>query len=91
MVQGSDTGRLARSVSRLITILHFVHLFRSILDILEPPTRDIAAPLRIPISNVFKSHGTGAAVSGRLCGGVVQVGERLRILPGDETAIVKGT
>ncbi|KAG5653090.1 hypothetical protein H0H81_002389 [Sphagnurus paluster] len=59
------------------------------LDILEPPARDITAPLRIPISNVFKSHGSGAAVSGRLCGGVVQVGERLRILPGDETAIVK--
>lgn len=29
------------------------------------------------------------AVSGRLCSGVVQVGERLRILPGDETAIVR--
>ncbi|KAG6866504.1 hypothetical protein C0991_003048 [Blastosporella zonata] len=60
-----------------------------LLDVLEPPSREIMAPLRIPISNVFKSHGSGAAVSGRLCGGVVQVGERLRILPGDETAIVK--
>ncbi|RDB20476.1 HBS1-like protein [Hypsizygus marmoreus] len=60
-----------------------------LLDVLEPPTRDILAPLRIPISNVFRSHGSGAAVSGRLCGGVVQVGEKLRILPGDETAIVK--
>jgi elongation factor 1 alpha-like protein len=58
-------------------------------DLLDPPARDIAAPLRIPISNVFKSHGSGAAVSGRLCGGVVQVGERLRILPGDETTVVK--
>lgn len=45
--------------------------------------------MRIPISNVFRSHGSGATVSGRLCGGVVQVGERLRILPGDETAVVK--
>lgn len=60
------------------------------LDKLEPPTRDIAAPLRIPVSNVFKSQGSaGSAVSGKLCGGVVQVGERLRILPGDETALVK--
>ncbi|KAG6831884.1 hypothetical protein H0H92_007001 [Tricholoma furcatifolium] len=61
----------------------------TLLDVLEPPTREIMAPLRIPISNVFKSHGSGAAVSGRLCGGVVQVGERLRILPGDETGVVK--
>ncbi|KIK65602.1 hypothetical protein GYMLUDRAFT_159846 [Collybiopsis luxurians FD-317 M1] len=59
------------------------------LDELEPPTRDIYAPLRIPISNVFKGPGSGTAVSGRLCGGVVQVGERLRVLPGDETAVVK--
>lgn len=56
---------------------------------LEPPARDITAPLRIPISNVFKSHGSSVVVAGRLCGGVVQVGERLRILPGDETAGVK--
>jgi elongation factor 1 alpha-like protein len=58
-------------------------------DDLKPPTRDIAAPLRIPIANVFKGVGSGVGVSGRLCGGVVQVGERLRILPGDETAVVK--
>jgi elongation factor 1 alpha-like protein len=54
-----------------------------------PPIRDIAAPLRIPISNVLKRQSAGAAVSGRICGGVVQVGEKLRILPGDESAIVK--
>lgn len=54
-----------------------------------PPARDILAPLRIPLSNVFKSHGSGVAVSGRLCAGVVQVGEKLRILPGDETGVVK--
>jgi len=45
--------------------------------------------MRLPISNVFKGQSSGAAVSGRLSGGVVQVGEKLRILPGDETAIVK--
>jgi elongation factor 1 alpha-like protein len=47
------------------------------------------APLRIPVANVFKSQGSGITVSGRLCGGIVQVGERLKVLPGDETAIVK--
>jgi elongation factor 1 alpha-like protein len=49
------------------------------------------APLRIPISNVFKAQGSFVAVSGRLCGGVVQVGEQLKILPGDEIALVKRT
>ncbi|OBZ76119.1 HBS1-like protein [Grifola frondosa] len=60
-----------------------------LLDELEPPVRDIMAPLRFPISNVFKGQGSGTTVSGRVCGGIVAVGERLRILPGDESATVK--
>ena len=58
-------------------------------DRLEPPSRNIEFPLRLPISNLFKASSGGIAVSGRLCSGVVQIGEQLRILPGDETAIVK--
>ncbi|KAI0269328.1 EF Tu GTP binding domain-containing protein [Gloeopeniophorella convolvens] len=60
-----------------------------LLDRLQPPKRDIASPLRFPISNVFKGQSSTSGVSGRICGGLVQVGERLRILPGDETAVVK--
>ncbi|EFI27667.1 EF Tu GTP binding domain-containing protein [Coprinopsis cinerea okayama7 len=60
-----------------------------LLDKLEPPTREISSPLRLPISNVFKGQGQGAAISGRICAGVVQVGEKLRLLPGDESAVVK--
>ncbi|KAI0751443.1 EF Tu GTP binding domain-containing protein [Daedaleopsis nitida] len=60
-----------------------------LLDALDPPTRDINAPLRFPISNVFKGATSGIAVSGRVCGGVVVAGERLRIVPGDESATVK--
>ena len=65
------------------------HLPRISIDELEPPTRDITAPLRFPISNVFKGQSSGTAVVGCVCSGLVQVGERLRVLPGDETAIVK--
>ncbi|KAG2362007.1 P-loop containing nucleoside triphosphate hydrolase protein [Suillus spraguei] len=60
-----------------------------LLDKLEPPAREIASPLRIPISNVFKGQNSGTGVSGRICGGIVQVGEHLRVLPGDESAIVR--
>lgn len=61
----------------------------SLLDKLEPPTRDIDSPLRLPLANVFKGQGQGAAVSGRIITGIVQVGEKLRVLPGDETGVVK--
>nr|GAT53835.1 predicted protein [Mycena chlorophos] len=60
-----------------------------LLDALDAPTRDIASPMRIPISNIFKGQGSGTYVTGRLLSGVVQVGERVRILPGDETGVVK--
>ncbi|KAJ9126626.1 hypothetical protein QFC24_001655 [Naganishia onofrii] len=63
-----------------------------ILDKVDVPRRPLDSPLRYPISNVFKGQSavsSGVGVSGRLCSGVVQVGERLRILPGDETAVVR--
>lgn len=66
-----------------------VHALTVQLDQLEPPSRDIMAPMRFPISNVFRAQTSGIAVSGRVCSGLVQVGERLRVLPGDETAVVK--
>lgn len=67
-----------------------LHLFtKYFLDKLEPPVRDIESPLRLPISNVFKGQSSGTGVTGRICRGIVQVGERLRVLPGDETVVVK--
>jgi elongation factor 1 alpha-like protein len=57
---------------------------------LEPPTRDISSAFRLPVSNVFRGQGASIAVAGRLCTGIVQVGERVRIVPGDESAVVKG-
>ncbi|KAG8810565.1 Hsp70 suppressor, GTPase facilitates ribosomal subunit dissociation [Serendipita sp. 401] len=63
-----------------------------LLDRLEPPGRGIDAPLRFPVTNVFRGQtatSSGFAVAGRICSGVVQVGERVRVLPGDESAVIK--
>ncbi|QRW05527.1 Elongation factor Tu GTP binding domain [Ceratobasidium sp. AG-Ba] len=60
------------------------------LDKLDPPTRDFDTPLRIPISNVFKGvTSSGIGVSGRISGGVVQLGEKVRVIPGDESAAIR--
>jgi translation elongation factor EF-1alpha len=62
------------------------------IDKVEVPTRSLEAPLRFPISNVFKGQtavASGVGVTGRLSSGVVQVGERLRVVPGDETGLVR--
>jgi len=63
-----------------------------LLDQLEPPQRSLDAPLRIPLVNIFRgqtSTTSGVGVSGRIVSGVVQAGERLRVVPGDETAVVR--
>ncbi|KAI9512735.1 EF Tu GTP binding domain-containing protein [Russula earlei] len=64
-------------------------LVEDMVDRLQPPRRDITSPSRFPVSNVFKGQGSTTGVWGRVCGGLVQVGETLRVLPGDETAVVK--
>ena len=61
-------------------------------DKVEVPQRPYDSALRIPLSNVFKGQtavASGVAVSGRLCSGVVQVGDRIRAVPGDEVANVR--
>ncbi|BGP24966.1 hypothetical protein JCM10295v2_003886 [Rhodotorula toruloides] len=62
------------------------------LDSLPVPTRVLDVPLRIPVSNVFKGQAataSGLAVTGRIESGIVQVGEKLAALPGDESGVVR--
>lgn len=63
------------------------------LDKLEPPQRQLDAPLRMPITNVFKGGQTaissGVGVSGRLVAGVLSIGDRLSVVPGDESGVVR--
>ena len=63
-----------------------------VLDNLSPPSRQLDAPLRLPVINVFKGQtavASGVAASGRVVSGVLQIGDRLRVVPGDETGIVR--
>ncbi|UZJ52259.1 hypothetical protein CBS101457_001579 [Exobasidium rhododendri] len=64
-----------------------------ILDQLEPPARQLDAALRMPITNVFRAGqaaiSSGIGVSGRIIAGVVAVGDRVSVIPGDESGVVK--
>jgi elongation factor 1 alpha-like protein len=62
------------------------------VDKCEVPKRPYETPFRIPLSNVFKGQtavASGVAVSGRLCSGIVQVGDRVRSVPGDEVGTIR--
>lgn len=63
-----------------------------VLDKLEPPARLLDGPLRLPVTNVFKGQtaiASGVGVSGRVVSGIVQIGDRLRPVPGDESGMVR--
>ena len=44
------------------------------IDSLKPSARDVHKPLRLPVTDVFKSARGGAALGGRLAGGALKVG-----------------
>ena len=44
------------------------------IDSLKPSARDVHKPLRLPVTDVFKSTRGGAALGGRLAGGALKVG-----------------
>lgn len=56
------------------------------LDKMEPPARDHTRPFRLPISNIFKTRSmSGVYIAGRIAGGIVQIGEKVRVMPGDDS------
>ncbi|KAF5363768.1 hypothetical protein D9756_000765 [Leucocoprinus leucothites] len=58
------------------------------LDKMEPPKRDYANFFRLPISNIFKTQSTSNVyITGRIAGGIVQVGEKVRAMPGDDSVV----
>lgn len=63
-----------------------------VLDTLDPPTREVDGPLRMPLTNVFRGQtaiASGVAAAGRVVSGLVAVGDRLRVVPGEETATIR--
>ncbi|KAL9940642.1 hypothetical protein V8E36_000130 [Tilletia maclaganii] len=87
---GENLG--ARSADGALSSWYSGPVLVDVLDTLEPPSRQLKAPLRMPLTNVFKGQtavASGIGAAGRLLSGVVQVGDRLRVLPGDETAAIR--
>ncbi|XP_063165796.1 HBS1-like protein isoform X3 [Candoia aspera] len=60
------------------------------IDSFKPPQRSIDKPFRLCVSDVFKDQGSGFCVTGKIEAGYVQVGERLLVMPPNETCTVKG-
>ena len=60
------------------------------MDAFQPAQRQWDRPLRMVVSDVYTEGGRGVTVQGRVAQGVVQVGDRLVVLPvGDEVTVSK--
>lgn len=60
-----------------------------VIDKFKPPERPITKPFRLSVNDIFKGTGSGFCVSGKVETGVVQVGDKLLVLPHNEAAQVK--
>ncbi|KAE9967643.1 hypothetical protein BLS_006252 [Venturia inaequalis] len=60
------------------------------LDASEPSKRNLEKPLRMTISEVFRSSTqTTVSISGKLDSGSLQIGDMITIMPSGETATIK--
>lgn len=62
-----------------------------VADKFNVPERPVSKPLRVSVSDVFKGTGSGFCVAGRVETGMVQAGDKVLVLPQNETALVKCT
>ncbi|CAJ0948078.1 unnamed protein product [Ranitomeya imitator] len=62
----------------------------SLQILLKAPQRSIDKPFRLCASDVFKDQGSGFCVTGKIEAGYIQAGERLLVMPPNETCTVKG-
>ncbi|MEB3859788.1 MAG: translation elongation factor EF-1 subunit alpha [Desulfurococcales archaeon] len=51
------------------------------LDMLEPPTKPVDKPLRIPVQHVYNIPGAGTVPVGRVETGVLKVGDKVVVMP----------
>jgi len=59
------------------------------LDSFKPPERAISKPLRVCISDVYKSSGSGFSIVGRVETGQLRVGDKVLVQPQGEIAQIK--
>merc|ERR1711881_759860 len=61
--------------------LHIDTLHDALNEMARPPVRPMEAPMRLPVSGIYKIKGVGDVVAGRVEQGVVKPGEEVVFLP----------
>jgi len=59
------------------------------IDRLTPPERSVDRPLRLCIGDVYKDRQAGLCIGGKLEAGVIAAGDRVTLMPANETCTVR--
>lgn len=59
------------------------------VDKMEPPQRPITRPLRMCVADVFKGMQSGVCVGGKIESGCMSQGDKLVIMPSQESCVVR--
>lgn len=70
-------------------LLNIHCVFSHISDQLTPPERALDSPLRMSVTDVFKSIVGGATIACTVVCGSVQIGDKIMLMPGAEVGTVK--
>ncbi|KAL6483091.1 hypothetical protein MHYP_G00079630 [Metynnis hypsauchen] len=60
------------------------------IDSFKAPQRSVEKPFRLCVSDVFKDQGSGFCVTGKIEAGFIQTGDKVLVMPPNETCTVKG-
>lgn len=62
----------------------------NVINNFKCPERHIDKPFRFSVNDIFKGTGSGFCVSGHVETGMVALGDKVLVLPRNETAVIKG-
>ncbi|XP_043586003.1 HBS1-like protein isoform X2 [Bombus pyrosoma] len=62
----------------------------NVINNFKCPERHIDKPFRFSVNDIFKGTGSGFCVSGHVETGMVALGDKVLVLPRNETAMIKG-
>ncbi|XP_010963911.2 HBS1-like protein isoform X2 [Camelus bactrianus] len=86
----SGENLITRSQSSELTKWYKGQCLLEQIDSFKPPQRSIDKPFRLCVSDVFKDQGSGFCVTGKIEAGYIQTGDRLLVMPPNETCTTKG-
>ncbi|KAK6640056.1 hypothetical protein RUM43_008333 [Polyplax serrata] len=81
---------IERASQDLLTSWYNGPCLLEVIDNFRVPERPLQKPLRISVSDVYKGTGSGFCVTGHIETGMVQLSDKVLVMPQNELAQVKG-